>query len=326
MCVIMVADKGRPTDDQVERAFTTNSDGAGVAWREKGEVRWEKGLQLEDAKEYCRDLPLPFIAHFRIATCGGKIPELTHPFPVHPDVSLDISGSMKGFLLFHNGHWTSWKTELLTDIKSRKLKVPPGKWSDSRAIAWMAAYYDLGILDIIAEKTAVIGPELKDLDIWGVGWSRVGPIGEEILVSNKLWETYGGTQRHFQNVVQQCRIPSCIRLEYANSGYCYEHQVHVDDDTLAGVTGGASAKGSFREGTNAVRTAEDQQQRSETGKEGIREGTKEGKNPTALVLVNREELQGLRRWACSLNPKGMDPEKQKRIEAARNGNQVVGPI
>lgn len=66
------------------------------------------------------------------------------------------------------------------------VKVPPGKWSDSRAMALLASVHGLGILEFIDEKIFVFGPD--DHEIFGNGWSKV----DDIWVSNKSWEGFHG--------------------------------------------------------------------------------------------------------------------------------------
>ena len=182
MCVIAVVDKERPTDDMVERMFDANNSGAGVAWRENGAVRWKKGLDVDEIKELCRTVPIPFVAHFRIPSCGGAHDTLCHPFPIEKGASVALEGTFKGFVLFHNGHWAKWKETVLDSAVRGNVKIPVGKFSDSRAMALMAAYHGLGILEFIDEKIIAFGP--NEIEVFGFGWSKVN----EVWVSNKSWE------------------------------------------------------------------------------------------------------------------------------------------
>lgn len=242
MCVIFVSDKVRPTEEMVERAFETNPTGAGAAWRDtidvKGKkvnvVRWQKGLTLDEIKVLAAELPIPFITHYRIPTCGGSIPELTHPFPIEKNVNLTLDGSIRGYVVFHNGHWGPWKDRSLDAAAKRGLQVPGGKWSDSRAIAWMAAHHGLGILDFIDEKCAILGPQGSDVEIFGNGWKRVN----DVICSNTAWEygtrrgvqsCYGGEEhsptigfpgRHVSTV---CRYGVCKEKKFGSTDYCEEH-------------------------------------------------------------------------------------------------------
>jgi len=182
--VITVSAKERTTPEMVAKMFQANQHGAGIAWREGNQTIWKKGLDLEEITELCAQVPLPYVAHFRVPSCGGPSLFLTHPFPIQKDVPLELEGSTKGNVLFHNGHWSAWKTTMLDASIRGNAKLPTGKWSDSRAMAWMAANYGIGMLEFIDEKAVVFGP--TELELFGnQGWAKVG---EGIWVSNKGWE------------------------------------------------------------------------------------------------------------------------------------------
>lgn len=185
MCVIALAAKERLTTEQIAKMYGANPHGAGVAWRDGAEVRWKKGLDLEEAIRVIKDLPMPYVAHFRIPSCGGPSKLLTHPFPIARDVPLALEGSTTGFVLFHNGHWGTWKTTMLDASVRGNGEIPIGKWSDSRAMAWMAAHYGIGMLEFIDEKAIAFGPEQLEL-FSANSWSKVG---DGIWVSNKGWES-----------------------------------------------------------------------------------------------------------------------------------------
>ena len=190
MCVIaIVGEKSAGlTEKQAEQMWEANSHGAGVAWREKEEktgkilVRWEKGLELEQLQKLITEIPKPYIAHFRIPSAGGDVDALTHPFTIDKVASTELSGKTPGRVLFHNGHWGQWKAELMTAARG-KGDLPLGKWSDSRAMAYMAYVYGLGVLELIDEKVVAFGP--KDIEVFNASsWSKV----EDLWVSNRGWE------------------------------------------------------------------------------------------------------------------------------------------
>jgi len=225
MCVVLIPEKRRPTDDEVERAFDANSAGAGIAWRAGGFVHWEKGImEVEKMKELCQTTPLPYIAHFRIPTEGGKRPSLCHPFPVEKTVSLDLIGKTKNYVLFHNGHWTEWKKMSLEAAVISNTKVPVGKWSDTRAMAFVAAIYGIGILDFINEKAVAFGP--VDMEVFpGHGWTDV----EGLWCSNVYWKNHHTPKNneysgYGNNFGRMCRMGSCIRRNLDGEGYCPEHR------------------------------------------------------------------------------------------------------
>lgn len=194
MCVIALADSVKLPLGMIEDMFEANDKGAGIAWRdkEKGKhvVRFEKGLDLAEIKYLASSAPLPYCAHFRIPTCGPRADiyaPLCHPFPITAGVELNNRGlisSAEG-VLFHNGHYGKWE-ETLKDLAIRGMrKIPTGKWSDSRVLAFAAFHMGLGILDIIDEKVIVFPPEPEEIMIFGTPWHT-----EEkgaILVSNLGW-------------------------------------------------------------------------------------------------------------------------------------------
>lgn len=193
MCVAFLAPTKRPTEDMISAGWASNPAGAGIAWREDGFVRWEKGLDLEECQRLVKEVPCPMVVHFRIPTVGGKLAELTHPFPIVRNVSNALSGKTKGYVLFHNGHWNPWKERVQAALPGTNWKIPPGKWSDTRAMAWMAAHYGVNILEFIDEKAVAFGP--TEVEIFrGQDWSLVN----EVFVSNRHWEYTRGYGAHGQ--------------------------------------------------------------------------------------------------------------------------------
>ena len=195
MCVILVAEDKRIPDWMIRRAVEVNGDGIGVAWRDKGLVHWEKGLKIDDVLQMAKDLPLPYIAHFRLASHGmGKGLELNHPFPVDPvekggfPATLDMQGKTRGGVLFHNGTFKEWKAWVLDAVPrfshpDRPVKLQSGSWSDTRGMAWLAHYYGSGILEMIGEKAIIFSPD--DLELfWGTGWVTI----DGILASNSTFQ------------------------------------------------------------------------------------------------------------------------------------------
>ena len=197
MCVCaIVPENTRLTEDQVEKMWESNSHGAGIAWREKDAkgktfVRWEKGLELEQIQKLIAETEPPYVVHFRIPSVGDDIAALTHPFTIDNKASVELSGKTYGRVLFHNGHWNSWRDSLIS-AAVRKGDLPVGKWSDSRAMAYMAYVYGLGILELIDEKVVAFGP--NDIEVFrGTMWSKTKEGG--IWVSNTGWEFRTGFHR-----------------------------------------------------------------------------------------------------------------------------------
>lgn len=92
MCIIAAKPAGTPMPDRdtIRTMWNVNSDGAGLMWVEKGQVRIEKGFmkykalanRLDELEKKLDLTATPVVMHFRITTHGGTKPENTHPFPI----------------------------------------------------------------------------------------------------------------------------------------------------------------------------------------------------------------------------------------------------
>ena len=134
MCVILICPGGvRPDRPTLEACHETNPHGAGVAWRQGGEVRWLKGLDVPALASLLPRLPGEVVVHFRWASVGDVAPALCHPFPVTRAATTRLSGRARA-VLFHNGTWTGWKDTL------RLMPGPrmEGPLSDTRVAARLA--------------------------------------------------------------------------------------------------------------------------------------------------------------------------------------------
>jgi hypothetical protein len=142
-----------PSLKELEHAEWLNDDGGGMAYRnDDGKtIHYVKGLtakvMLERAKKLKRS---PLLLHFRIASEGPEVDELAHPFPVSKDVPEDLEGDAE-MVLAHNGTWTGWRDEVLRHALVLRVPVPAGPWSDSRAMAWLAAYMGIGYLQLLLQ-------------------------------------------------------------------------------------------------------------------------------------------------------------------------------
>lgn len=135
MCVIMVVKDKAPTLEQLIQAEEVNGDGAGIAWLQGGKVHWKKSLTARGVYKIMKSVPKPSVIHFRLATAGNnKI--LCHPFGIDEKVSSSFFGKSDR-VLFHNGHWGQWETHWEA-VNNARLKIPPGLYSDSRLIAYLA--------------------------------------------------------------------------------------------------------------------------------------------------------------------------------------------
>lgn len=188
MCVIMTAEKERPSRAELRAAATTNPHGAGLAWVEGGRVRFEKvGPDPKDIDRIiglALKVPLPFVVHFRITSSGVTAAALSHPFPVRVKDATATSGTA-GSVLFHNGTWRGWERFVAETAKRMKsdldLTVP---FSDSRAMAYLAAVLGRAVLDLVpqTQRVAVLTP--ASVTRQGDGWSEFAP---GLWVSNRNW-------------------------------------------------------------------------------------------------------------------------------------------
>lgn len=223
MCVIMLVTKTRPTVEMVEKAWNYNDDGGGLAWRDKGEVVWKKGIEsVEEMQSLCASLPIPYVAHFRVASSGGIRPQLTHPFPIDHNSSLALSGRTKGFVLFHNGDWKEWHVEARMAAIHSGVKVPHGRWSDSRGIAWLSSIYGNSFMEFLPnQKGIAFGPGPNDLEIFsGGGWDPIN----EVWCSNRFFmdrvRNVGGVA-----LSPYCKYGNCtIQYNLDKEGYCFRHK------------------------------------------------------------------------------------------------------
>ena len=273
MCVIAIAETVRPTPEAVEKMFNANDHGAGLAWREDNpteggvEVHFKKNLDLDELQELAASLPLPYVMHCRISSVGGRRADLCHPFPVDTEAPMFLEGTTGGFVLFHNGHWNRWKDTALEASIRFPAKVPTGKWSDTRAIAWLASLYGLGICEMIDEKVVAFSPDR--IEVFGTGWSQV----DDIWVSNEFWKhqnTWRNTNRRGDTSTGMCRFGNCTASTNLDvDKRCPLHPLHPasvaassqnpDGKTTTGAisgidaaAGGAQPKGPFE----AIKTAE----------------------------------------------------------------------
>jgi hypothetical protein len=242
MCVIMVVkdDKVRPTVKMLEKAAEYNEHGIGAAWREgKGEekvVCWKKGIENEELDSVIKlaaELPVPYVLHFRAMSIGDICKQLTHPFPIDNRVPLALTGKTKGRVWFHNGTWDDWRKWMLEAVIKSGVKLPPGKWSDSRAIAFLSSLHGDWFAELLADsqKGVVFGPNDYELYMGKSGWIKV----EEVWCSNNDFilkkrgpngTTYYITQTTHSYATgghsQICRFGQCKRYDTVD-GYCPIH-------------------------------------------------------------------------------------------------------
>lgn len=149
MCVaVVIESKKRIPAQHLKAMHDANPHGAGVAWIDGDLIQYRKGLtwkQIDDIQDL---LPRPFFMHFRIATRGAKIPELTHPFPLGlMAFSDDLVGSAHGVLM-HNGTWSGYRQHVPNGIN-------PEVVSDTQVAAY-ACDEDENILSEVSWSNAIM--------------------------------------------------------------------------------------------------------------------------------------------------------------------------
>lgn len=243
----MLCENKRPTVDMMEKAWNANDDGGGIAWIEPAtdgdgnEVVWRKGLNLKEITELALVAPFPFVAHFRIASSGGVNKYLTHPFPIDNKASLALEGRTKGGVLFHNGTWATWEDACLKAVLGTGTKVPSGRWSDTRAMAWLCSIYGTGFMEFLSRQKGVALMANEDYEVFtGDGWSDV----DGIWCSNDHF-LYRGSGSVFTGM---CKANYCTRRDNLDKdGYCPSHC-----DPKKGVTVSTPVVGTGGSSTNAA--------------------------------------------------------------------------
>lgn len=143
MCVMFNIHSAFPSDALLELAQEKHPDGIGVAWPAKGgkTVNFKRGMDLPQLKKLLPKLsPGGTVIHFRKASVGGVVRELTHPFLLEPGSPVHkMEGETPG-VLFQNGTWNTWNEELKNSLYNtgEKIRYIPGDpWSDARALAYL---------------------------------------------------------------------------------------------------------------------------------------------------------------------------------------------
>lgn len=179
MCVAVVIESPRPVPtEQIRLMAETNPDGGGVAWIDGDTIQFRKGLTWQEVAWLSSELPRPFLMHFRIATRGEAIPELTHPFPVGwQALDGDLSGSAPAVVI-HNGTWNGYDRHIPRGIDPRSV-------SDTQIAALVAGERE-DILDHVGWSNAIMraaGHGRADLTLRG-NWHEF----EGNLYSNLHWQ------------------------------------------------------------------------------------------------------------------------------------------
>lgn len=158
MCNIMICKNRMPTDSELEGSWRSNYHGAGIGWYKDNKVYYIKGIMsLEELKNKLNELNLttPFVIHFRLASSGERVPELTHPFIVSPDNKNPLKYCGDYPILFHNGTSSEAVTTYITYCLIKGKKIP--KYiSDSFCIAKIINRVGFNYLNILSGKFCIV--------------------------------------------------------------------------------------------------------------------------------------------------------------------------
>lgn len=222
MCVLYVCEEKIPSLKRLEANQWLNDDGNGVAWIEKGKVRWQKGIVTAYAlHSLMKVLPLPIIAHQRMRSAGTTCPELTHPFPVNDRVDLRLAGTAKS-VLFHNGTVSDWEKDL--ERARGFVKMPGGEWSDTRMMAWMYARYGETVLHRYAagQRVAVLtpdGPVVYNPKLWCYAPKETGGYWQSSDYSRTAISSSYYSHFDLDNLPEAWRPVRTIADEVADEGW-----------------------------------------------------------------------------------------------------------
>ncbi|RYD61715.1 MAG: hypothetical protein EOP83_16370 [Verrucomicrobiaceae bacterium] len=149
----------RPDREILAACHEANPHGAGVAWREDGEVRWSKGLDVDELENLIADLSGEIVIHFRWASVGGVTPKLCHPFPITACATTRLSGHARA-VLFHNGTWGRWRETLRRMPRHR---TPAGLLSDSRVAASVVDLCGMDVLDRLPGRWVIFDRDFTEI-------------------------------------------------------------------------------------------------------------------------------------------------------------------
>ena len=178
MCVIIITNPENPISEQeLNQAWNTNPDGAGLAYIEDGHVHYVRGFMnrayyVETVQELQSKHAL--LLHLRISTGAGVTPQGTHPYV--PGRLLSMKGETTRPAVAMNGiisgqHLETKKGNTLNDTASY-IKNHPGAFKGINP----------DIIDIIADAT-------------GAKWAAATPAG---IITGGDFQEYDG--RKYSNL------------------------------------------------------------------------------------------------------------------------------
>ena len=160
MCVIVVCENRKPTNEEISKMWISNPHGGGVARWDGKRVKYVKGIMnLAKMKATIGEWDLPLALHFRIASSGSIGIFLTHPFIVTEDDYNPITYNGKLNVLMHNGCCSASKDYFITAHLIAGKKLPDNEWNDTRCATWMVARSGENVLKILKGSWAIISPQ-----------------------------------------------------------------------------------------------------------------------------------------------------------------------
>lgn len=165
MCLLAVCQTECIREENFREAFRVNSDGFGFAFRNKDKLTYVKGfMDVNDAwknyKEFTKEKIFPHVIHFRLGKPTLNV--LTHPFEISEDSVLNLTNTIEGNVLFHNGVITGWRDRMYESFAFTG-KIPEGPIIDTRVAAIWANKFGKRIFDFIDGKFVIFGPETLEM-------------------------------------------------------------------------------------------------------------------------------------------------------------------
>lgn len=205
MCLLAILNK-MMTPKQATKAMLANSDGIGIAYRDKGKLYIDRDISIQDLMRYGELYQGPYMVHFRLISAGANIPQLMHPFPIQDN--LDMLAGSTNVALAHNGHIMQWENT----AKRFGIKVDK-TWSDTKMLAYMVNYLDdHAWLDDLAsgQKFALMNKD--EIIRYGSGWYQEQHTKN--IYSNIYWD------RATAKVCQSLDPPKQIAKTYTTIDRC----------------------------------------------------------------------------------------------------------
>lgn len=204
MCTIAVCDKRKLTDDELNKCFRSDSDGAGFAYPRDGKVYYAKGfMTVDELRQWYGIIPkdTPHVVHFRTHTSGGKSADLTHPYLVSKTSPLRQSGVTSHKVLFHNGVVSNWKELMVSFYAAKGRKIPTGPWSDTRFAAVLLEHLGEEVFSLLTGRWVTVA-KTGEIHLYGDYTRSNGVLFSNMahaycyksykskLYSSEYWRTY----------------------------------------------------------------------------------------------------------------------------------------